>query len=114
MMATRNETPTVLGETAPSRFFQSAGRLRKKAFQNITCRHKSKFSIKTRETGKDQTANEGISRMDNIIQKKSTAGRPRTRSDQEAAEGGGSSTRLSMLSTTSTQAARTPKRNKIQ
>ena len=48
--------------------------------------------------------------MDNIIQKKSTAGRPRTRSDQEAAEGGSSSTRLSMLSTTSTQAAMTPKK----
>jgi hypothetical protein len=30
MMATRNETPMVLGETAPSRFIQSAARLRKK------------------------------------------------------------------------------------
>jgi predicted 2-oxoglutarate/Fe(II)-dependent dioxygenase YbiX len=34
MMATRNETPMVLGETAPSRFIQSAARLRKKAFQS--------------------------------------------------------------------------------
>ena len=48
--------------------------------------------------------------MDNIIQKKSTAGRPRTRSEQETAAGGGSLSRLSMLSTTSTQAAMTPKR----
>ena len=50
--------------------------------------------------------------MDNIIQKKSTAGRPRTRSDQEAAAGGGSSTRLSMLSTTSTLGSFTPPRKK--
>ncbi len=34
MMATRNETPMVLGETAPSRFIQSTARLRKKALQS--------------------------------------------------------------------------------
>ena len=49
--------------------------------------------------------------MDKIIEKKSPAGRPRTRSNQEAAgAAGGSSSRLSMLSTTSTMgAAFTPK-----
>jgi hypothetical protein len=41
--------------------------------------------------------------MDNIVQKKSTAGRPRTRSGEEDR-----GSRLSMLSTTSTQAAMTP------
>jgi len=68
------------------------------------------LASKQEKQARIRTANEGISRMDNIIQKKSTAGRPRTRSSEEAAAGGGSSTRLSMLSTTSTQAAMTPKK----
>ena len=57
-------------------------------------------------------ANERISRIDNLISKKSKAGRTRTRSgttttEEPVATGTG---RLSMLSTTSTQAARTPKK----
>ncbi len=32
-MANKNESPMVLGETAPSRFIKKAARLRKKAFQ---------------------------------------------------------------------------------
>ncbi len=67
------------------------------------------FATKQAKDARIKKANEGITRMDNIIQKKSTAGWPRTRSDQETAAGGGSSSRLSMLSTTSTQAAMTPK-----
>ena len=47
--------------------------------------------------------------MDNIIQKKSAAGRPRSRSDQESAAQSSPasrrSSRLSMLSTTSTVGA---------
>ena len=112
-MATRNETPMVLGETAPSRFIQSAARLRKKAFQSEISHVDTRVNLASQKEKQTRirTANEGISRMDNIIQKKSTAGRPRTRSDQEAAEGGGSSSRLSMLSTTSTLgAAFTPKK----
>ena len=112
MMATRNETPMVLGETAPSRFIQSAARLRKKAFQSEISHVDTRVNLasKKEKQARIRTANEGISRMDNIIQKKSTAGRPRTRSDQEGAAAGGSSSRLSMLSTTSTQAAMTPKK----
>jgi hypothetical protein len=110
MMATRNETPMVLGETAPSRFIQSAARLRKKAFQSEISHVDTRVNLasKKEKQARIRTANEGISRMDNIIQKKSTAGRPRTRSDQEGAAAG--SSRLSMLSTTSTQAAKTPKK----
>ena len=109
MMATRNETPMVLGETAPSRFIQSAARLRKKAFQSEISHVDTRVNLasKKEKQARIRTANEGISRMDNIIQKKSTAGRPRSRSDQEGAAAG-SSSRLSMLSTTSTQAAMTP------
>jgi hypothetical protein len=113
-MATRNETPMVLGESAPSRFIQSAARLRKKAFQSEISHVDTRVNLASQKEkqARIRTANEGISRMDNIIQKKSTAGRPRTRSDQEAAAGGGSLSRLSMLSTTSTQAAMTPKKKK--
>ena len=57
-------------------------------------------------------ANERISRIDNLITKKSKSGRTRTRSgttttQEPVATGTG---RLSMLSTTSTQAAMTPKK----
>ena len=109
MMATRNESPMVLGETAPSRFIQSAARLRKKAFQSEISHVDTRVNLATKKQkeARIKTANEGILRMDNIIQKKSQ-GRPRTRSDQEAPAAG--SSRLSMLSTTSTQAAFTPKK----
>ena len=112
MMATRNETPMVLGESAPQRFIQSAARLRKKAFQSEISHVDTRVNLATKQEkeARIKTANEGISRMDNIIQKKSAAGRPRTRSEQEAAAGGGSSSRLSMLSTTSTLGSSTPTR----
>ena len=112
-MATRNETPMVLGEAAPSRFIQSAARLRKKAFQSEISHVDTRVNLasKQEKQARIRTANEGISRMDNIIQKKSAAGRPRSRSDQEAAEGG-SSSRLSMLSTTSTLGSFTPPKKK--
>ena len=110
MMATRNESPMVLGETAPSRFIQSAARLRKKAFQSEISHVDTRVNLATKKQkeARIKTANEGILRMDNIIQKKSQAGRPRTRSDQEAPAAG--SSRLSMLSTTSTLGAFTPKK----
>jgi hypothetical protein len=107
-MATRNEM--IFGETAPSRFIQSAARLRKKAFQSEISHVDTRANVATKQEkdARIKAANEGISRMDNIIQKKSAAGRPRTRSEQEAAAGGGSSSRLSMLSTTSTIGSFTP------
>jgi hypothetical protein len=107
MMATRNETPMVLGETAPSRFIQSAARLRKKAFQSEISHVDTRVNLASNQEkqARIRTANEGISRMDNIIQKKSTAGRPRTRSGEEDR-----GSRLSIISTTSTQAAMTPKK----
>ncbi len=106
-MATRNETPMVSGETAPSRFIQSAARLRQKTFQSEISHVDTRVNLasKQEKQARIRTANEGISRMDNIIQKKSTAGRPRTRSGEEDR-----GSRLSMLSTTSTQAAMTPKK----
>ena len=67
-------------------------------------------ATKKEKAARISEANLGIKRMDNIIQKKSTAGRPRTRSDQEPAAAG--SSRLSMLSTTSTLSSSTPKKNK--
>jgi hypothetical protein len=57
-----------------------------------------------------QNMNKKISKIDHIIQKKSNVGRPRTRSDQETTAGGGSSSRLSMLSTTSTQGTMPPQK----
>ena len=112
MMATRNDSPMVLGETAPSRFIQSAARLRKKAFQSEISHVDTRVNLATKQqkAARISEANLGIKRMDNIIQKKSTAGRPRTRSDQEPAAAG--SSRLSMLSTTSTLGSSTPKKNK--
>ena len=101
----------VLGETAPSRFIQSAARLWKKAFQSEISHVDTSVNLasKQQKEARIQKVNSGISRMDNIIQKKSAAGRPRTRSDQEATAAG--SSRLSMLSTTSTLgAAFTPKK----
>ncbi len=113
MMATRNETPMVLGETAPSRFIQSAARLRKKAFQSEISHVDTRVNLTSpqEKQARIRTANSGIARMDNIIEKKSPAGRPTTRSNQEAAgAAGGSSSRLSMLSTTSTLGSFTPKK----
>ena len=113
MMATRNETPMVLGETAPSRFIQSAARLRKKAFQSEISHVDTRVNLTTKKEkeARIKKANEGILRMDYIIRKKSQAGWPRTRSDQEATAAG--SSRLSMLSTISTLgAAFTPKKKK--
>ena len=56
-------------------------------------------------------SNERISRIDNLITKKSKAGRTRTRSGTTTEEPVATRTgRLSMLSTTSTQAAMTPKK----
>ena len=111
MMATRNERPMVLGETAPSRFIQSAARLRKKALQSEISHVDTRVNLasKQEKEARIRKANLGIKRMDNIIKKKSTAGRPRTRSDQETASQSSPasrrSSRLSMLSTTSTVGA---------
>lgn len=108
MMAARNERPMVLGETAPSRFIQSAARLRKKAFQSEISHVDTRVNLasKQEKEARIQRANLGIKRMDKIIEKKSQAGRPRTRSGQEVEN----SSRLSMLSTSSTRAAMTPNR----
>jgi hypothetical protein len=116
MMATRNETPMVLGETAPSRFIQSAARFRKKALQSEISHVDSRVQLATKQQkeARIQKANEGINRMDNIIKKKSPAGRPRTRSDQETTTPSTATSRrnsrLSMLSTTSTLGSFTPKK----
>ena len=57
-----------------------------------------------------ENANKKIAMLDKIIKKKSTAGRPRTRTGTEEATGS-VGPRLSMLSSTSTQgAAFTPKK----
>ena len=115
MMATRNEiyekNPMVHGETVPSRFIQSAARLRKKAFQDKKSHVRTRAYAATPAQKAEiiSKANLGINRMDNIIKKKSEAGRPRTRSDQETAAQSSPasrrSSRLSMLSTTSTVGA---------
>jgi hypothetical protein len=113
MMTTRNEKPMVLGETAPSRFIQSAARLRKKAFQSEISHVDTRVNLATKKQKEERIskANLGIQRMDNIIKKKSTAGRPRTRSDQEpTTPASRRSSRLSMLSTTSTLGSFTPKK----
>ena len=116
MMATRNDSPMVLGETAPSRFIQSASRLRKKALQSEISHVDSRVLLATKQQkeARIQKANLGIKRMDNIIKKKSEAGRPRTRSDQETAAQSSPasrrSSRLSMLSTSSTLGSFTPKK----
>ena len=58
-----------------------------------------------------EQANKTISRIDNLITKKSKSGRTRTRSGTTTQEPITTGTgRLSMLSTTSTQGAMTPKR----
>jgi hypothetical protein len=56
-----------------------------------------------------ENANKKIAMLDKIIKKKSNAGRPRTRTGTEEAAGS-VGPRLSMLSSTSTQGAFTPKR----
>ena len=78
MMATRNETPMVLGETAQNRFIQSAARHRKKAFQSEISHVDTRVNLATKQQkeAKIQKANLGINRMDNIIEKKSAAGKP--------------------------------------
>jgi hypothetical protein len=116
IMATRNDSPMVLGETAPSRFIQSAARLRKKALQSKISHVDTRVNLATKQQKEAiiQKANLGIKRMDNIIKKKSEAGRPRTRSDQETAAQSSPasrrSSRLSMLSTSSTLGSFTPKK----
>ena len=114
MIATRNETPMVLGETAPSRFIQSAARFRKKALQSEISHVDSRVYLATKQQkeARIQRANEGIKRMDNIIIKKTAAGRPRTRSEQEISAPttplSRRNSRLSVLSTTSTLGSFTP------
>jgi hypothetical protein len=83
--ATRNKTPMVLGETAPSRFIQSAARLRKKAFQSETSHVDTRVNLASaqKKQARIAAAKAGIARMDNIIQKKSartTKNKIRTRS----------------------------------
>ena len=60
-----------------------------------------------------ENANKKISKIDAVIKKKSNAGRQRTRTTTEpeaAGAAGGRSSRLSMLSTTSTLGSFTPKK----
>ena len=80
MMATRNEKPMVLGETAPSRFIQSAARLRKKALQSEISHVDTRVNLATKKQkgARIQKANLGINRMDNIIQKKTRGRQPTT------------------------------------
>ena len=116
MMATRNEKPMVLGETAPSRFIQSAARLKKKALQSEISHVDTRVNLATKKQkeARIQKANLGINRMDKIIKKNSEAGRPRTRSDQETTASttpaSRRSSRLLMLSTSSTLGSFTPKK----
>jgi hypothetical protein len=119
MMASRNENPIVSNEAAGNRFIQSAARLRKKALQSEISHVDSRVQLATKQQkeARIQKANLGISRMDNIIKKKSEAGRPRTRSDQEAASSTTTprrNSRLSMLSATSTIGSSTPTRTPIK
>jgi hypothetical protein len=86
----------VLGE---SRFIQSATRRGKKSFQSQISKVDTRVNLASRQQKKAiiRAVNLGIERKDNnhsIIEQKSAAGQPRTRSDQQAA--GGSSSRLSM------------------
>ncbi len=49
MMAARNESPMVLGETAPSRFIPSAARHKKKAFQSEISHVDTKVNLATKQ-----------------------------------------------------------------
>jgi hypothetical protein len=85
MIATRNEIPIVSGEGALYRFTQSAARLRKKAFQSEISHGDTRANLSSAQEKQKRiaAAKAGIARMDNIIQKKSAAGRPNTRSGEE-------------------------------
>ena len=104
MMARQNENPIVLKEPAASRFIQSAARYRKKALQSKISDLRTRSSLpKSQTEPKIKEARLGIQRMENIIQKKPRGGR-------QSAGAAAPNNRLSMMSTTSTQAAFTPKK----
>jgi hypothetical protein len=111
MMATRNEAPIVLEERATNRFMQNAARLSKKAFQSEISHVVTRVNLASTQEKqvRIKAANSGIARMDTLIQKKSNAGRPRSRTEDEQT---GSLSRLSMLRTTSTLGTFTPPINK--
>ncbi len=87
-------------------FIQTAARNRMKRFQDKISDLDTRSKLPEREkASRIKEAQEGIVRMDSIIKKRSYAGRPRTRRGGDEA-----GARLSMLSTTSTRAAYTPKK----
>ena len=93
--------------SSANEFIQSTARDRIKRFQSVISDMDTRSKLsEPRKNEKIRKAQEGIARMDKIIQKKSQVGRPRTRTPAEEA-----GSRLSMLSTTSTRAAMTPKKN---
>ena len=93
--------------SSANEFIQGTARDRIKKFQSIISEMDTRSKLsEPRKNEKIKTAQAGIARMDNIIKKKSQVGRPRTRTPAEEA-----GSRLSMLSTTSTRAAMTPKKN---
>ena len=92
--------------SSANEFIQSTARDRIKRFQSVISDMDTRSKLsEPRKNEKIRKAQEGIARMDKIIQKKSQVGRPRTRTPAEEA-----GSRLSMLSTTSTRAAMTPKK----
>jgi hypothetical protein len=115
--AIRNKRAKNEIETASHNFdpegYQELSRKKLKASQSQISHIDTRSNLS--QSSKDKIikqADERISRIDNLITKKSKAGRTRTRSGTTAtqepvATGTG---RLSLLSNTSTQAARTPKK----
>jgi len=91
--------------SSANEFIQTTARKRMKKFQDQISHLDTRSTLPEREKSSQiKEAQKGISRMDKIIQKKST-GRTRTRTGGEE-----TGSRLSLLSTTSTRAAMTPKR----
>ena len=105
LMSTRNEN---LQNKAGDNYIQTAARKRIKRFQDQISEMDTRSKLPQEQKDlKIKKAQEGINRMDKIINKQSNTGRPRTRSGQTQGEAG---PRLSMLSTTSTMAAMTPRK----
>ena len=102
-MLTRQENNM---EKANNEFIQTTARKRIKKFQDKISDLDTRSSLpEYKKALKIKEAQEGIVRMDKIIQKKTNAGRSRTRTGVEEA-----GSRLSLVSTTSTRAAMTPRK----
>ena len=111
MMSRQNEYARVSNEPGGQRFIQSAARYRKKALSSKISDLQTRSKLpKSQTEPKINEALLGIQRMDNIITKKSNAGRPTQVAAGGAGGAGGSNSRLSMMSTASTLGSFTPKK----